>query len=268
MAERLFSAVLLAADRHSNDPVAKAAGVACKAMAEIQGEPMLLRVLTALQASHEIGRITLSGPTQETVQHTPELHGKIADGKLGWVEPQGSPSASVDAFLNTLGDNDPVLIATADHAFLKAHMVADFVRQARLSEYDAVVALAYFDQVKSAFPKLRKTVLKFKDGAYCGCNLYAFPTVQGRCAAAFWRQVENQRKSPLRTIRVIGWLAVIRYMLGRLTLTDALQALSQRMGIRVGAILLPYPEAAVDVDSAEDWYQVQELANGDEKTNS
>ncbi|MEE8343488.1 MAG: nucleotidyltransferase family protein [Gammaproteobacteria bacterium] len=266
MVERLFSALVLAADRHRNDPVAKAAGVACKAMAEIQGKPMLLRVLAALQTSHEIGRITLSGPAQETVQQTPELHGKIVAGELGWVEPQGSPSASVDTFLRTLDDNDPVLITTADHAFLKAHIVADFVRQARGSKYDAVVALVYFDQVKSAYPKLRKTVLKFKDGAYCGCNLFAFPTAQGRRAAAFWRQVENQRKSPLRMIRVIGWLAVIRYVLGRLTLTDALQALSQRMDIRVGAILLPYPEAAVDVDSAEDWFQVRELANENEET--
>ncbi|MEE8429428.1 MAG: nucleotidyltransferase family protein [Gammaproteobacteria bacterium] len=266
MVERLFCAVVLAADRHRNDPVAKAAGVACKAMAKIQGKPMLLRVLAALQSSHEIGRITLSGPARETVQQTPELRGKIAAGELGWVAPQGSPSASVDAFLNTLGDNDPVLIATADHAFLKAHIVSDFVRQARAGEYDAVVALVSFDRVKSAYPKLRKTVFKFKDSAYCGCNLFAFPTVQGRCAAAFWRHVENQRKSPLRTIRVIGWSAVIRYVLGRLTLTDALQALSLRMGIRVGAILLPYPEAAVDVDSAEDWFQVLELANGNEQT--
>ena len=140
------------------------------------------------------------------------------------------------------------------------------MRQARISEFDAVVALVNFDQVKSAYPKLRKTVLRFKDGAYCGCNLFAFPTMQGRRAAAFWRHVENQRKSPLRMIRVIGWFAVIRYALGRLTLTDALQALSLRMGIRIGAILLPYPEAAVDVDSAADWFQVRELANGNEKT--
>jgi GTP:adenosylcobinamide-phosphate guanylyltransferase len=259
MATNPFTALILAADRHAHDPVAEAAGVPCKALANLQGTPMLLRVIAALENNHEIGPIILSGPTLEIVEQTQVLHDMVTSGRIGWNPPRNSPSKSVEAALESIGDQAPVLITTADHAFLENHIVADFGRLARESDYDAVVALVSFEQFKNAYPDLNKTVLKFSDGAYCGCNLFAFLTAQGRYAATFWQQVEKQRKKPVRVISVIGWLAVIRYLLGRLSLTDALRVLSERMGIRVGAIVLPYPEAAVDIDSAEDWFCIQDL---------
>jgi len=42
-----FVATVLACDRTENDPVAKDAGVYCKANASICGKPMILRVLDA-----------------------------------------------------------------------------------------------------------------------------------------------------------------------------------------------------------------------------
>ncbi|MDN5871788.1 MAG: MobA-like NTP transferase domain containing protein, partial [Nitrococcus sp.] len=39
-----------------------------------------------------------------------------------------------------------------------------------------------------------------------------------------------------------------------LTLEQALQQLSRRLEMRVGAVILPYPEAAVDVDTPADWH--------------
>jgi len=56
---------------------------------------------------------------------------------------------------------------------------------------------------------------------------------------------------------------VARYLLGRLSLPDALGHISGRMGVRVGAVLLPFPEAAVDVDTVEDWRFAESLAAAD-----
>ncbi len=60
-------------------------------------------------------------------------------------------------------------------------------------------------------------------------------------------------------------MAVIRYALGRLTLEKALQLLSRRLGLLVGAIILPFPEAAVDVDTIDDWELVKAVAAGGRK---
>jgi len=56
---------------------------------------------------------------------------------------------------------------------------------------------------------------------------------------------------------------VLRYLLGRLSLSEALARLSRRLQLRLGFVLLPFPEAAVDVDSVDDWIFVRRLAGDD-----
>ncbi len=110
-----------------------------------------------------------------------------------------------------------------------------------------------------AFPDVKRTVMKFRDGGYCGCNLFAFMTPQARKATEFWQRVESQRKNPLRLIATVGWIPLIRYVLGRLSLSDGLEILSKRLGVRVGAVIMPFPQAAVDVDKVSDWEFAQRV---------
>ena len=60
-------------------------------------------------------------------------------------------------------------------------------------------------------------------------------------------------------MRILGWRAVLRYLAGKMSLNDALGHLSQHIELRVGAVMLPFPEAAVDVDTVSDWKFVQSL---------
>jgi hypothetical protein len=76
----------------------------------------------------------------------------------------------------------------------------------------------------------------------------------------FWRRVEQQRKRPLRLLAgVLGWTAIADYALGRLTLERALARVSRRLGLTAAPVLLPFPEAAVDVDSVEDLQLVRAI---------
>jgi CTP:molybdopterin cytidylyltransferase MocA len=78
-------------------------------------------------------------------------------------------------------------------------------------------------------------------------------------AADFWRRVEQQRKKPLRVIGALGWITVLRYILGRLSLDQSLRQLSGRLGVNAGTVLLPYAQAAIDVDTVADWQFVQKI---------
>jgi hypothetical protein len=49
------------------------------------------------------------------------------------------------------------------------------------------------------------------------------------------------------------------YFLKRPSLEEGLERISQRLGLRAGAVLLPFPEAAVDVDSLSDWKLVESI---------
>lgn len=257
-----FTALVLAADRSAGDPVASAARVACKALAPVGGRPMILRVLDALRASACVGPIILCGPPAAILEREPRLVERIDAGELSWIAPRPTPSLSTMAGLEAAAPEAPVLLTTADHALLTAAVVDHFCRQAVAGGGDVAAGLARHAAVLEAFPGMRRTRTRFRDGPFCGCNLYAFLTPAGRGAAAHWRRVESQRKKPLKMIGELGWGVALRYLLGRLTLADALEHVSRRMGLAVGAVILPFPEAAVDVDSAADWIRVQEIAAG------
>ncbi len=98
------------------------------------------------------------------------------------------------------------------------------------------------------------------NGGYSGCNLFGFLSPRSDRAAEFWGQIEKERKKPLRMIRVLGWRSVVRYLMGRISLDDGLKELSHKMQIKVRAVILPFPQAAVDVDTVDDWHFVEQLA--------
>ncbi len=254
-----FTAIILAGDRTSSDPLAEAAGVACKSFVPVGGRPMVLRVLDTLEAASQIGSSILCGPTQTLIKQEPELKARIEAGRVKWIASQATPSSSTYHTLQSLPDNTPVLVTTADHALLTTQIVDYFCSEARRMGYDVVVGLALYENVTSAFPETKRTAIKFKDSAYTGCNLFGFLNSQAYIAAQFWRQVEQHRKKPLRMMRILGWWAVVQHLLGRMSLADALAHISSKMGIRAGAVILPFPEAAVDVDTVNDWIFVKNL---------
>jgi GTP:adenosylcobinamide-phosphate guanylyltransferase len=247
-----FNAVVLAADRNPDDPVALETGVACKCLAPVGGRPMVLRVLDALAAARLVQTRTLCGPGWASVQAEAALRRPVEAGQIRWLANADSPSRSTQAALEALPETEPALVTTADHALLSAGMVDYFLERALAGGCDLAVAVATRETVSAAYPDTLRTYIRLRGGAYSGCNLFAFVTPRARRAAAFWQRIENQRKQPLRVIGAVGWSAIVRYLSGTLTLEAALSGLSRRMGLKVGVIPLPYAEAAIDVDSAAD----------------
>ena len=254
-----FTVIILAGKRPGRDPVAEAAGVACKSFVPIGGRPMVHRVLDALAASRQIDSLFLCGPSKPLIEQEPELKTRLEKGEVKWIASQSTPSLSTYHALQALPDNKPVLVTTADHALLTPQIVDYFCNETLQKKCDVVVGLTLYENVTSAFPETKRTAIKFRDNAYSGCNLFAFLNTHAYRVAKFWCQIEQQRKKPLRMIRILGGWLVIRYLMGRLSLNDGLEYLSNRLGIRAGAVILPFPEAAVDVDTVADLKFVQTL---------
>ncbi|EAQ26870.1 nucleotidyltransferase family protein [Roseovarius sp. 217] len=252
-----FASVILAGERADRDALRDETGVACKALLDIDGTPMIRRVINALEASTHVASIHLSGPTEACVQSDAGLAGLIERRVVDWTASGASPSTSAHQMLSRFPGDQPVLITTADHPLLTDEIVDHFCRDSATSGCDVVIGLAPYDLVRETYPDLKKTVLRFRDGGYCGCNLFAFMTEDGRRVADFWKQVEQERKKPLVVIRLLGLWALLRYRLGWLSLDRALAGLSRRVGVRIGVVILPYAHASVDVDSVSDYVLVQ-----------
>jgi GTP:adenosylcobinamide-phosphate guanylyltransferase len=257
-----FTAVVLAADRESVNPVAKAAGVRCKSLAPINGIPMVCGVIEALSSARNVKDRILCGPPKPILDQASQLKDQVTSGEIQWIENKATPSASAYHAMQSISLDMPVLLTTSDHALLTAQVVDYFCMKARASGCDVVAAVTLHKTVTAAYPETHRTAYRLKEGSYCACNLFAFLTPHGRSAANFWLRVEQQRKSPLRVISAFGWMNVIRYLTRRLTLSQALDRISHRLGFKAGTVIIPFPEAAIDVDSVADWQMAQRIAAG------
>jgi GTP:adenosylcobinamide-phosphate guanylyltransferase len=247
-----FTALVLAGDRGPEDPLIRHTGATCKAMVKIQGVPMLYRVLNSLEEATQVKSALLSGPAKSVFTADRDLTRRQTLGTIEWYAAGPSPSTSAHQIMRQALHNLPFLLTTADHPLLSANVIDEFCQKSLQTGADVTVGLAPYALVQEQFPDMKKTVIKMKDGHYCGCNLFTFLTTNGVRAAEFWRNIERQRKRPLKLISMLGWGYVMRYRLGLLTLNDALQRLSELLGLRIQVVILPYGEAAVDVDSVSD----------------
>jgi hypothetical protein len=226
---------------------------------------MVLRVLQALDASLQVGSRLLCGPPGPLLERDAALKAGVEAGRYGWTASRESPSASAAAAMALIADTQPVLLTTADHALLTAEIIDNFCGQARAADVDLVIALTPHALVASAYPSMTRTRLRFSDRDYCSCNLFAFRTPRSRAITDVWRRVEKQRKQPWRVIGMLGWWPVLKYLLGRLSLQEALARVSSRLQMKIGAAILPFPDAAVDVDSEQDWQLVRRVVEGKKK---
>jgi GTP:adenosylcobinamide-phosphate guanylyltransferase len=226
---------------------------------------MVARVLKTLEGSCLVKQRILCGPSWEIIQGQAFLQDLVETKSIHWVAPQQGPSLSVKRFLEQTPQEFPLLVTTADHALLTVEMVEYFIRKASQMGVDVTVAMVPYSLVAEAYPQSKRTVIGFRGGGYCGCNLFLLCTPQAERLVEFWTEVERERKRPLRLIRRLGWGMLLRYILGFLSLSDALHELSQRMGISIKEVTLPFPEAAIDVDTLEDLALVEQIVERKER---
>ena len=254
-----FTGLVLAGSRGEGDVLARAQAVRHRALLEVAGRPMLLRVLDALCGSPRVGRLVVSIDEPSALKELPELSPRIESGELTLHASLSSPSRSVLDVIDRVAPGEPLLVTTADHALLSDRVLDPFLDVAEASSADLIVGLVARRVLEARFPGARRTYLAFRDDAYSGANLFAFRTPEARRAAEFWSRAESFRKRPWRLVSVFGPVSLALFALRRLDLDAALARGSRAIGARVEAARLPLAEAAVDVDRPEDLELVTRL---------
>jgi GTP:adenosylcobinamide-phosphate guanylyltransferase len=242
-----WTAIVLAAGRGPNDPMAKAYGVSHKCALPVNGVPMLRRVVNALQESKSISSISVSIESPDIVREA--LAEKDSAIAVMASENSAPRSASVAIRKNA---TFPVLITTADHPLLTPQMIDYFCEQADRNSADFSAGLATADVILKAYPQSVRTFFKFGKDRVSGCNLFAISNANGLRILEKWRYLERARKKPWRLVAAFGPLALIRFALGTLSLEGAFKVVSDKLGVIAKPVLMPFAEAAIDVDKPSD----------------
>ncbi len=253
-----YTAVVMAGSRGAADVVARAFGKSHKCLVDAGGQPMLIRVLEALDASEHVGRVVLCVEAAFHATDIPALQQRFASGTLERLDAAHSPAASALRACDALAQSLPLLIVTADHPLLDPMMLDYFCRRAADCG-DIGVGLTRAELVRERYPEAIRTLLRFADGAYCGCNLFALNTAAAGAAVRFWITMESDRKRPWRLIRMLGVRPLWRYLRGRLSLDEALATFSRKLELTAGAVVMPFAEAAIDVDKLADLALVESI---------
>jgi GTP:adenosylcobinamide-phosphate guanylyltransferase len=241
-----FSTLVMAGRRGPKDDLAEATGSSHRALLDVCGVPMLVRVIRALRASPSVGSITISIDDERALDGIPELDEVALHRSLS------SPSRSVLDFLESRPAGEPVLVVTADHALLNSEMVEHFAAESRASSADVLVALVEEKRIREAYPETTRTYLRFRGEGFSGANLFAFKGERAHRAAAFWVRAEQFRKQPWRLVSAFGPVALLLFLFRLLDLDAALVRASRGIGATVRAVRMPFAEAAIDVDRKSD----------------
>jgi len=257
------TAIVLAGRRSADDPLARATGAPHRALLDIEGEPMLARVVRVLLAWPTVEQVLVNIDEPDLVRATESIAGALEAGRVELQRSTPSPSGSVLESLERADlSRGPALVTTADHALLDSAMLDAFFARGFAGEADLAVGLVARRTIEARFPEARRTYLRFRDEAYSGANLFLFRNTQARRAVEFWRRVEHERKRPWRIARAFGWANLALFLTRRLDLDTALERASDVVGAEVRAVRLPMAEAAVDVDKLEDLELVREILAG------
>ena len=237
-------AIILAGQRPGPDALCEHAGVDYKADIPVGGIPMVQRVAEALRGAGLSEPFLLSG---------------YPDTKDGFEIIEGGRGPADSALLAAGKGPYPVLLTTCDHALLTPDMVESFLTQSEASGADFTAGLATESVIQADYPTTKRTYLRFADYAVSGCNLFYIANENGLEAIRFWRVAQDFRKDPLKLARKVGLGMGLKYASGRLTLDGAFEAASKKLGMTAAPVLLPFAEAAIDVDKPADLDLVSQI---------
>lgn len=258
--ETTFTAVILAGAREENDLLRKQEKESLKAFIKVGGTPMIDYVLKAALRSGYIDDIYVCIDAEDEIEKKAPLLAELRkEKKVRIIPTEQGPSASAEKAVKDINIAKPVLITTADHPLLTRAILKEFLQKSLRTKADATLGVIPTDIITNAYPKNKRTRLKFREGSYTGCNLFTFLTPSARELTGHWQVMEDMRKTPFQMATHLGPGILTQYLLGLLTLDKALEKLSKKTSINVKAVRMHQAEAGIDVDTPEDLNLVKEI---------
>lgn len=229
----MVTAIVLAGGE--GDPLAQQAGVASKALVPFDGVPLAGRVLEVLSQCAAVQQVVYVGTVSDAL--TPYIQHQVPAGKTLLDSLQAGAARAEGDVLLVIAADLPWLELTALYALLEAAesvaVTYPVVRQAVM---------------EASFPAQKRTYAHLQDGAVTGGNAFVMRQDALHTLLPFANRAYRHRKNPLFLAQLVGLPWVLRYAVGRLTLTALEARVADILHLPVRAYVSEHACLAADVD--------------------
>lgn len=246
-----WTAIVLAGARPEKDLLAAHFGLPLKALVPVAGRPMIARVVATLGQCPSVARIVIVAQRPELLLDCPELGGLAERCPVHWAAGEDGIADSVLKLAGAQAAPWPVLVTTADHPLLTPEAVEHFL--AASEECDFSFGVVARELLTARYPKSRRTWLRFRAGAYTGANLFTLRTPRSAAVLKVMARAEASRKIQLKLLWHFGPALALGALTRTMSLSQVVARFGRRFGLKPAAVVLPFAEAGIDVDSLEDW---------------
>jgi GTP:adenosylcobinamide-phosphate guanylyltransferase len=223
-----------------------------RALIEIGGQPMIVRVLEALRGTSQIDEIAVVG-AESTLQAARDAQSGVTQ-----IAAAGRMVDNLTRGLQALS-SPAVLVCTCDIPFATPATFDELLRRAAERKLELAYPIVRRATSEAAFPHGERTYAKLLDGEWTGGNAVLIPRhIIGR-ASALIDAAYNARKNPLALARILGPGFLMKLLSKRLSIAETESKAGQVLGCHAGAVEMQDAAIAFDVDKPDDLRMVQSV---------
>ena len=236
-----MKAVITAGGRIDGE-FAQAAGTSVKALAPVRGETMLARMVAALHAA---------GVDEIAVVGGEEVRAACSATIDRFVEESPSGSENLLRALRAWPADERLIYATSDLPYVTADAVRDFLQ--RVGQGTLAVALADYPAFVARFPDAPSFGIRLGRERVVNGGVFSIPHGATEKLAAIATRFFEARKQPWRMASLVGPAVLIRFLSGRLRVSDLETMALHVLQVPAQALRGCAPELAFDVDTMAEY---------------
>lgn len=232
--------------------VAGASGATVKALALLEGEPFIGRVLAALRASGAISTIAVAGPVETLRAAGVEADVWAEEGATGPENIQRGIAALRAS--GTLRGEERLLLCATDVVFLHSDTVRELIRiAAAVPDADIVFPIVRDHHYQRQFPGSPNVYVRLADGAFTGSSVQVVRPAAIEQNLTPIEKAFAARKSQWEMARLLGPAFIWRFVTRTLSSAEAVAKVSALTGLRCHAPIFEDARIAADVDTLADY---------------
>lgn len=236
-----MKAVITAGGRIEGE-FAQAAGTSVKALAPVRGETMLARMIAALRAA---------GVDEIAVVGGDEVRAACSATIDRFVDESPSGSENLLRALRVWPGDERLIYATSDLPYVTTEAVRDFLN--RIGHGTLAVALANYPAFVARFPNAPPFGIRLGGERVVNGGIFSIPHGATEKLASVATRFFEARKQPWRMASLVGPAVLIRFLSGRLRVSDLETMALHVLQVPAQALRGCAPELAFDVDAIAEY---------------